>query len=543
MNLDKPNSSVKYPLLIGGLTAAAGLGYLYYRNMQSRDSSDFELSRKQVVAILKEFRKDFYPIFKYLTNLSQTIQNDYKKKFNYIPDNIKQNLSTMLIDENPAFKEQVYAMEDRIYSKFEINNRSSFEGYVLKLAKTDPDVQALVNDIKNDFRKSVMGVATSENVDLPDIINPDLILQIYKDSLKLVLQRILSFVAEYKERHGEINAYDENFAMQLKDLNLEQMKLKVLEERGLGGFEDYHPERIFHFALSKFSKENQSFKERLLKMEVFHQGLMQKLFAPNANITQLQQDLLEIDKFAQVEEAVIKEVKDQWEDVQDDEEDQNNQYEENKPIRAYDQYEQNDESSYGLIMKNDDNTVVVIEQPNEEIIVEAKHNDVVITERTGDSTTVTHFINNEVVEQIQEIHIHPTQNNSNNDTPAVIVDVDVLREPVDTSLQQSTDDNFIELSKSTETSEVKINKDRDNKDKDFLIANVPNIELDISHNEAPPHEVTSQDFVKTGEPVFEEIEGNEFTDKDAELTPVPHYVAELDQHKDSNSKPRLNLDE
>lgn len=363
MNPDKSNSSLKYPLFLGGLTAAAGLGYLYYRSVNSKASSDFELSREQVKAILKEFRKDFYPIFKYLTNLSLTIQNDYKKKFNYIPDNIRNNLSTMLIDENPAFKEQVYAMEEKVYNKFGIHNRAGFEAYVLKLAKIDSDVQALVNEIKNEFRKALMGVSVTENITLPNIINPELILQIYKDSLKLVLQKILSFIMDYKERHGEINAYDENFAMQLKDLNLEQMKLKVLEEKGLGNFEDYHPEKVFHFALAKYSKEDQGFKDRLVKMEVFHQTLMQKLFAPNADIRALQDELHGIDKLIEVEEFEIKEIKDEWEDVKEKSE------------------------------ANENNGLVIVNKADD------VEKDVVITEKTQDHTAVTHIHEENIVEQ------------------------------------------------------------------------------------------------------------------------------------------------
>lgn len=495
MHLEKQSTPLKYPLFIGGLTAVAGLGYLYYRSTQGKDSSDFELSRKQVIAILKELRKEFYPIFKYLTNLSQTIQNDYKKKFNYIPDNIKANLHVMLIDENPAFKEQVYAMEERVYSKFAIHNRSGFEAYVLRLAKTDADVQALVNEIKNNFRKAVMGVTLTEDINLPSLIEPELILQIYKDSLKLVLQRILSFVADYKERHGEITAYDENFAMSLKNLNLEQMKLQVLEERGLGGFEDYHPERLFHFALAKYSKEDPSFKDRLSKMEVFHQGLMQKLFAPNADISYLQGELSGIDKIAEPETYVIKESKDEWVDVD----------------------EAKDEEEEAAV-------IVVDAQPEEQITIEAVGDDVVITEQTADTTTVTHLINNEVVEQIQEIHIHPARN-ANDDT--------FVHAPEDVDIDQSTDFK-IEETKTENVEPVVVRKDE-------LIAKTPDIDLVISHDETPLQDSTHLDFVKTGEPVVEVIENNDFEVNEPELKPVTHNIPEIDGETETD-KPKLDLE-
>lgn len=393
MSLDKSSSSMKFPLFLSGVTAAAGLGYLYYRSVYAKPGADLELSAEQVKSILKEFRRDFYPIFKYLTNLSQKVQGEYKKKFNYIPDNIKNNLNSMLIDENPAFKEMVNAMEDKVYGKFSINNRSGFESFVLNLSKVNTEVQVLVNEIKNDFRKALMGVVVSETIDLPEFVNPDMILDIYKDSLKLVIQNILSFVVDYKERHGEISAYDENFALQLKDLNLEQMKLKVLEERGLGNYEDYHPERLFHYALAKYSKEKQDFKDRLVKMEVFHQTLIQKFFVPNANFNDLQRELEGIDKLTEVEDLVIKEIKDEWEDVAEDKIEEEYIEAEIEP-----KVEEKAEEQNQFEDKADEHNQV------------NAGDDHATSEQIEDHTETSTMYSNEVLEQIEEFRIHPEPN-------------------------------------------------------------------------------------------------------------------------------------
>ena len=476
MNSDKSTSSLKYPLLLGGMTAAAGLGYLYYRSMMSKNNNDFELSREQVKTILKEFRKDFYPIFKYLTNLSLTIQNDYKKKFNYIPDNIRNNLSVML----------VYAMEDKIYNKFGIDNRSGFEAFVLKLSKVDSDVQSLVNEIKNEFRKALMGVTVSENINLPDVVNPDLILQVYKDSLKLVLQKILSFVVDYKERHGEINAYDENFAMQLKDLNLEQTKLQILEEKGLGNFEDHHPEKIFYHALTKYSKEDQAFKDRLVKMEVFHQTLMQKLFVPNADVRGLQVELEGIDKLIEVEEFVIKEIKDEWEDVKE-EKDQNNE--------------------------------------NQDM-------DIIVTEKTEDHTVITHIHNNEIVEQIEEINIHSEpkidEDGFINKSEDKYVEVEVVAD------KNEQDQEVVVIHHEEEHKEEE-HKEEEHKEEE---------QKEESHNNQPEvvHNHSSHDFIKADEPVIEEVNNDDFVIEDTELKPVVKEEP-TGNHNHTVQTPKLEMDE
>lgn len=490
MNVERSTSSLKYPLFLGGMTAAAGLGYLYYRSMQSVNNSNFEMSREQVKAVLKEFKKEFFPILKYLTNLSLTIQNDYKKKFNFIPDEIRNNLSTILIDENPAFKEQVYAMEDRLYSKFGINNRTGFEAYVLNLAKIDSEVQALVNDVKGDFKKALNGLSANDNIDLPDTVNPDLILQVYKDSLKLVLQKILSFVMDYKERHGEINAHDENFAMQLKDLNLEQIKLKLLEEKGMGEYEDYHPERIFHFALTKYSKENQGFKDRLVKMEVFHHSLMQKLFAPNTDISGLQEELMGIDKLVEVEEFVIRELKD----------------EEEEKVEVIAEEKQSPEADgYNL----------------EELIeIDAVGDDVVITEQTADHITITHIHNDEIVEQIEEIIVYP---------------------------EPKVDENGFILGPEEKDSEAEVENDNEATEavNEVEIKAEPvheHHEVEVEIKAEPVHE--HHEVAETTQPEVEvEVrKESDFDIEDPELVPVQAKVpAQNDEHVVST--PKVDLDE
>lgn len=307
--MQKQSSNIKYPLLLGSLTTAAGLGFILYQRYQNKSQNDYQIAKEQVIQILKEFKKEFYPIFKQLTTLSQKIQSDYKSKYNYVPEQVRDNLRTFLIDENPTFKTQITAMEDKVYSMYNIDDRKGFEAYVQKMAKIDPDVQTLVNDIKNSFRKAIQGQTVHEVIELSEKIDSDLVLEVYKDSLKQVLSKILEFVIEYKEKNGEINAYDQMFSIQLKNLNLEEIKLNILNERGFADDSENHPEKIFHFALAKYAKDSTAFKDKLQKLELFHQSLMQKLFTPGSDLPYLRTELAKIDKMIEPEIFEIKEEK------------------------------------------------------------------------------------------------------------------------------------------------------------------------------------------------------------------------------------------
>lgn len=286
--------------------------------------------------------------------------------------------------------------------------------------------------------------------------------------------------------------------MQIKDLNIDQLRLRILEERGLGGIDDYHPEKIFHYAISKYTRENPDFKDKIIKMDVLHQGLMQKILSPNADIQLITLELNKFDKIVDPNDGLI--IKEEKEELEDD-------------YLAKDDW---------IDVQEDEPLVIQVIDPddlNKAVIIETRDDDVIITERTSDevidTTTITHIVNDEVVEQVQEVIIHP-EIASSQDT--------FVHAPEDSDILASTDSIT------------------EKRDPDFLIPNTPDIQLIISNDEAPTQETHNVDFVKTGEPVVEEIEQNDFSINEPELTPVAVSVPEIDEIVQEN-KPRLDLDD
>ena len=69
----KNQSNLKYPLLLGGITIASGLSYLVYKNYLQNNSDLENLSLDQVKDILKDFRKEMFPILNDIRVMAKNI--------------------------------------------------------------------------------------------------------------------------------------------------------------------------------------------------------------------------------------------------------------------------------------------------------------------------------------------------------------------------------------------------------------------------------------------------------------------------------------
>lgn len=318
MNLHKSNTSLRFPLIIGGLSAAAGIVYLYYQ-LSRKPKDGLHLTPEQVKQILREFKRDYYPILRSLSTVSLNIQEDYRRRLGYLPENLKDSLNVILVDENPAFKEQIAAMENRIYSKHNVQDKAAFESLASKLAVSDPDIRLLVDEINEAFNAAVRGMKTNDKVSLPADVTPELVLEAYKESIKAVLTTLLTFIRDYKEMHGEINPDDQAFAAQLKDLKIDALKIEVLARKGLDLSSEYHVERIFDYAISEYSKNVQGFRQQIGKLDQLNQSLRMRAFGPGADVTALLSELSSLDSIKLKEDTATRENKlnDHYNDTDD----------------------------------------------------------------------------------------------------------------------------------------------------------------------------------------------------------------------------------
>ena len=180
MNTDSTTMNKRVLLsLCGGAALMIG-GVLYYLKTKSKPEESSEFSRELILKVIKKFRRNYYPIYKYLWIMSQRVTAGYRQRFGVVPEQIKKSLSTSIMDANPEFHKLVSDMETEIYSEFEIEDTKKFESAVGELMKHDTEIREIMNGIKEDTFKACSGTKVVKKVPLPDFITKEQILDIYK---------------------------------------------------------------------------------------------------------------------------------------------------------------------------------------------------------------------------------------------------------------------------------------------------------------------------------------------------------------------------
>ena len=305
----KTGNGLKLSLLAGGLSLGASLAYLYYQR-SNQSNAGLEVSKETVLKVLKEFKREFYVVFKNLTIASQNIQNQYRANYNVPAQDMKNILNSFLIDENPTLGPQIQDIEQKVYAKFEVINRVEFERLCSKLAKTNNDVKELMNEIKELFKKAILGIPHTPEINLSAEFSPEAVLTVFKDSIKEVLVRVMAYVRAYVQENGGVGLQDEKFHMGLQELSLDTIKNKTLINSGLPLNEEYHPQQVFAYAMSKYGKTDPKFTERVGRIEKFNQEIMQKMFMPNADFDKIEQEIVNIEEAFKELEPVIQLIED-----------------------------------------------------------------------------------------------------------------------------------------------------------------------------------------------------------------------------------------
>lgn len=138
-----------------------------------------------------------------------------------------------------------------------------FEKLCGKMAKNDPEIRELISDIKQLFKDSIAGVSKTKIISLGSEFTAETTAELYRKSIKEVLKRVMNFVQKYVEENGSIGFADEKFHLGLQALSLDNIKNKVLVESGVQIDEELHPQQVFAYAVSKFTKEDPKFSEKI----------------------------------------------------------------------------------------------------------------------------------------------------------------------------------------------------------------------------------------------------------------------------------------
>ena len=124
-----------------------------------------------------------------------------------------------MIMDNPHTKLLVDEIEDIVYKKFEIYNRTEFENFTNKLAQKDPQINKLMMNIKKSYQKALNGEIEILDIELPKAIDKDLVFNTKKQLTKEELEGFLQYYIQYESTHGRVNPQDIYFSQGLEEAN------------------------------------------------------------------------------------------------------------------------------------------------------------------------------------------------------------------------------------------------------------------------------------------------------------------------------------
>lgn len=274
------NRSNKLQIYLGGVTIFSGLGYLIYIYYLSGKKSRLKITDEKVIRILKIFKKEFYPLFNKLRNLSLEYQSEYKKRYFNIPENFLKKLEITLTDNNPDFIKDVEKIEKNIYRDNNIKNQKQFEKYCLELSLSNIIIKSLLIDIKNSFNKSLRGIQENNKIEIPSKLSSNIILEIYKNKIIDCLKKLLNLSLKNKRKKGIKK--NEEFNKKLFSITNEKITKDIFEKYKIKINEFIHPQLLFSYSLKKFAQENLIFKQDLTKIEMIENNLYKKIFKEDA---------------------------------------------------------------------------------------------------------------------------------------------------------------------------------------------------------------------------------------------------------------------
>ncbi len=98
MQTESYRNSLKYPLILGGVTICSGLSYLAYKTYFCKEIEEVSVPLETAIKILKEFKRELFPVFSELLTMSRKLQNEIRIKRQHVSDMNLQQIK-MIITE------------------------------------------------------------------------------------------------------------------------------------------------------------------------------------------------------------------------------------------------------------------------------------------------------------------------------------------------------------------------------------------------------------------------------------------------------------
>lgn len=275
-------------LLFGAAATGVGLLYAGYLLLRKKDSKSENLPREVAIKILKEIRREFYPVFRNIMKATGTVVLEHRQQYgrNLSPDAIVRIRDQFM--ESPQFKNAFEEIESQIHAKHAIENAQKFEEFCRKLAEEDEEVASLMNQIGNMIELGVPGGSPKCDFEIPESVTALSVLRCQKRIHQITL-RLLAEHIQTAEETSEAEAL-------IKQKELERETLETIKKFGFDLSEDWHPEQIFEKAAGEFVRNDPSFKTQLIQLNQLYQKILNQLTLSRGNVEEILNDIATLDR-------------------------------------------------------------------------------------------------------------------------------------------------------------------------------------------------------------------------------------------------------
>lgn len=281
-----PNSKIFYGLcLTSGISTAL---YIWFFPPNSLKKTKRIFSIKEILSVAKNFEREYFPIYKLIQNQSQSLSK-LKIKRRIHPRN---SLEEVL--EIKEVKQKIAEMEDQIFQKFDIRNKSEFQSQYDKLIESNSDLKRIAERISENAENCAQG---KMNIFLPPHKFPKFVssiktFHIFSELLVSNLKSLNDLMIRLETENFEINPLD---SLQMQRIREEVKSLgakeRILQKFGYNQHKIYHGEQLFDSSLLQMQRSDSIWFEPMARFKSIYQKILERHFYRNIDYLHLKNEI------------------------------------------------------------------------------------------------------------------------------------------------------------------------------------------------------------------------------------------------------------
>ena len=276
-------------LLVGGtVVLAAVVGGYFYRKKGKKTSNFLEhFTEEKVLNILREFKRDFYPLLKKYSVASKQLQVQLSYQFGSQIDLIEEVLIDNLIHKNPEFEVSVHQIEFKVLARNNVSDPDEFKDACEHFAKTNKKIEGIMKEIKMNFRRAVLGIVMPISLPKPESLTSEVMIEIFVDHVKGLVNKFLEINLEFREKTGSSDFKSQEYASMLQKIGTDSNFSSIYKHFPEYVEKEYNDQQLFSTYLQQFQQKDRQFAARIEELEGENSKLIVKLHTPLINVEEI----------------------------------------------------------------------------------------------------------------------------------------------------------------------------------------------------------------------------------------------------------------